>query len=226
MNGHPTNEDRQALIAGDDAGALEPDERSELPLLADLLGDPSTWAEPRAGLEDMIVQAVERAAPAPAADEPPASTAISARRKSMTRRRRLTLSAVSAAAAIATVVGTVAVVGSSSPADFTSRLSATAVAPAARASADFTKNKAGFRITLDARGLPKLPAGEYYQAWLKNRAGILVPIGTFSSSDGKVTLWSGVSPKEFGTISVTIEATDGDQRTSDRKVLVGMVHAH
>jgi len=223
MNGHPTNEDRQALIAGDSAGALEPDERSELPLLAHLLGDPSTWAEPTAELEDAVVQAVERAAPV--ADDSPKSTEISARRAATTRRRRFTLSAVSAAAAIAAVVGTVVVVGSSSLVDFTSRLSATAVAPAARGSADFTKNKAGFRVTLDARGLPKLHAGEYYQAWLKNPARILVPIGTFSSSDGKVTLWSGVSPKEFPAISVTIEKTDGDQRSSGRRVLMGIVHA-
>ena len=76
---------------------------------------------------------------------------------------------------------------------------------------------------LDAAGLPKLPAGEYYQAWLKNAAGTLVPIGTFSSSDGKVTLWSGVSPKEFSTISVTIEAADGDQGSSGRRVLTGDV---
>ena len=78
---------------------------------------------------------------------------------------------------------------------------------------------------LDARGLPKLPAGEYYQAWLKNAAGTLVPIGTFSSSDGRVTLWSGVSPKDFRVISVTIEAADGDQGSSGHRVLVGEVHA-
>ncbi len=192
-------------------------------MLAQLLGDPSTWAEPSAGLEDTVVQAVERAAPV--ADASPKSSAIGARRESMTRRRRLTLSAVSAAAAIAAVVGAVAVVGSSSSADFTAKLSATAVAPSAHAAADFTKNRAGFRVTLDARGLPKLAAGEYYQAWLKNPAGILVPIGTFSSSDGKVTLWSGVSPKEFRAISVTIEKTDGKQGSSGRRVLVGMVHA-
>ena len=78
---------------------------------------------------------------------------------------------------------------------------------------------------LDARGLPTLPAGEYYQAWLKNAEGILVPIGTFSSSGGKVTLWSGVSPQEFPTISVTIEAADGDQGSSGRRVLTGSVHA-
>jgi hypothetical protein len=122
------------------------------------------------------------------------------------------------------LIGTVAVVETSTAPDFTAKLSATAIAPTARASADFTKNKAGFRVTLDASGLPKLAAGRYYQAWLKNRAGTLVPIGTFSSSDGKVTLWSGVSPKDFRAISVTIEATDGNQGSSGRRVLTGVVH--
>ena len=69
-----------------------------------------------------------------------------------------------------------------------------------------------------------MPAGEYYQAWLKNSAGTLVPIGTFSSSDGRVTLWSGVSPKDFPAISVTIEAADGNQASSGNRVLVGEVH--
>jgi hypothetical protein len=50
-----------------------------------------------------------------------------------------------------------------------------------------------------------------------------VPIGSFSSSDGKVTLWSGVSPREFNTMSVTIEATDGNPDSSGKRVLVGAV---
>jgi hypothetical protein len=58
---------------------------------------------------------------------------------------------------------------------------------------------------------------------LKNAAGTLVPIGTFSSSDGHVTLWSGVSPKDFPTITVTIESPDNDQESSGRRVLVGEI---
>ena len=49
MTDRPTNEEREALIAGGHAGALEPDEAAELALLADLLADPSTWAEPSRG---------------------------------------------------------------------------------------------------------------------------------------------------------------------------------
>ena len=39
----------------------------------------------------------------------------------------------------------------------------------------------------------------------------------------KVTLWAGVSPKEFTTLTVTRERADGDQTSSGEKVLVGKV---
>ena len=132
---------------------------------------------------------------------------------------------MAAAAVIATVVATVLVTRSGTSPDYEAQLRGTVSAPGAQASADITRNDAGFRITLDANDLPALRAGEYYQAWLKNAAGALVPIGTFSSSDGRVTLWSGLSPKDFPTLTVTIEATDNDQTSSGRQVLVGEVRA-
>ena len=58
MTDRPTNEEREALIAGDRAGALGPDEGNRSRLMADLLADPSTWVEPDAGLEDAVVRAV------------------------------------------------------------------------------------------------------------------------------------------------------------------------
>ena len=109
--------------------------------------------------------------------------------------------------------------------NYAASLTATELAPGARATAGITRNDAGFRITLDARGLPPLQTGEFYQAWLKNDAGALVPVGTFSSSDDRITLWSGVSPKQFSTITVTIEANDNDQASSGRRVLVGEIKA-
>ena len=165
MNDRPSKEDREALIVNDQVDALEPEAAAELALLADLLADPSTWVAPRAGLEDAVVDAVA-GAPAPNASPSP------------TRRRRFSLAAVAAAAAIAIAFGTVVVARRSTSADFDARLQATALAPGAHASAGITRNGAGFRIVLDARGLPTLPAGQYYQAWLKNPAGTLVPIGT------------------------------------------------
>jgi Anti-sigma-K factor rskA len=221
MTDRPTNDEREAMIAGDRAGALEPNEATELSLLADLLADPSTWAEPNAGLEDAVVRAVADAEPASTTAAP--STASGARRRASPRRRRLVLSVAAAAAAVAMVVATVVLVtggGGASP-DYQAALRATGAASGAHASADITHTAAGFRVGLDAHGLPHLRTGEYYQAWLRNAAGTLVPIGTFSSSDGHVTLWSGVSPKNFPTITVTIESSDNDQASSGRRVLVG-----
>jgi anti-sigma-K factor RskA len=135
------------------------------------------------------------------------------------------LVSVAAAAVIATVVATVFVTRSGTTPDYKAQLTATGSAPGADASADITHNEAGFEIELYAERLPPLQGGEFYQAWLKNSAGALVPVGTFSSSDGRVTLWSGVSPKDFPTLTVTIEAPDNDQTSSGRRVLTGEVRA-
>jgi hypothetical protein len=191
--------------------------------LAKLLAHPSPWAEPSAELEDAVVRAVADAAPT--ATTSPTAIRSRERRETMPRRRRFVLSAVAAAAVIAIGVGTVLVTrgGRGAEPEYAARLRATSLAPGAHASADIIRTTAGFRITLDASGLPRLPAGEYYQAWLKNAAGTLVPVGTFSSTDGQVTLWSGVSPRDFPAITVTIEAPDDDQASSGRRVLVGVV---
>jgi len=220
MTDRPTNDEREKLLADAHGGELEPQEAAELDLLADVLGDSSTWAEPGAGLEDAVVRAVADAEPTTTTPQAPTT-----RREPTRRRRRVLASALVAAAVIATLVATVLVTRGGTGPDYEAQLAATASAPGAHASADITRNEAGFRITLDATGLPALRAGEYYQAWLKNAAGTLVPIGTLSSSDGRVTFWSGVSPKDFPTLTVTIEAPDNDQTSSGRRVLVGEVRA-
>jgi hypothetical protein len=206
-------EELETLIASARTEGLAPHEADELSLLAELLGDPSTWAEPTSGLEDSVLQAVLEA---------PAVTGTAAA-PSARRRPRFMSSLLAAAAAIAIVVGAVAVIRREPSPTFKSRLTATALAPAAHANAEVYRNAAGFHVTLEAGGLAKLPAGEYYQAWLKNASNVLVPIGSFSSSDGKITLWSGVSPREFNAMSVTIERTDGDPGSSGRRVLAGPV---
>jgi hypothetical protein len=221
-----TNEEREALIAGDRAGLLQPDEADELAFMAELLADPSTWAEPDADLENAVVVAVAAADSESSTSAPPTTTRAS--RTAETRRRRILLSAVAVAATLAIVLGVFGVfvaTRSSSSADYAANLAGTGSTPGARASAEITRTTAGFRVALDAHGLPALPAGEYYQAWLKNAAGTLVPIGTFSSSDGRVTLWSGVSPKKFPTMTVTIEKADNIQESSGVRVLIGEVHA-
>ena len=133
--------------------------------------------------------------------------------------------ALAGAAAVAVVVVAVGVVVSRSgtPAQqFVAALGPTALAPGASGDATLTKTSSGWRIELDAAGLPRLDAGRFYEAWLKNAAGVLVPIGTFNEGQN-VTLWAGVSPKQFTTLSVTRERADGDQTSSGEKVLVGKV---
>ena len=108
------------------------------------------------------------------------------------------------------------------PEQFRAALAPTALLPDASGEATLTKTSSGWRIELDATGLPRLENGRYYQAWLRNTAGVLVPIGTFNEGR-KVTLWAGVSPTDFTTLSITREGADGDQSSSGEKVLVGTV---
>jgi len=131
------------------------------------------------------------------------------------------------AAAVATVVVAVAVglgvFGSSTSGErFHASLAATPLEPGASGNATLTKTTSGWRIELDATGLPRLDNGRFYEAWLKNPAGVLVPVGTFNEGR-KVTLWAGVSPKTFTSLSVTREEADGNQASSGRKVLVAKI---
>ena len=183
-------------------------------LLDELLAHPSTWAEPASDLEDAVVWAVaEAAAPLATSSRP--------------RRRRGPapwLVAVAAVLIAVVAVGALVLRGASSNADYAGDLQATGLAPGAHGSVVITRTDAGFRVNLDARRLPPLEHGEFYEAWMKDAAGTLVPIGTFSSSNGRVTLWSGVSPREFPTLTITIEPSDNNQASSGQRVLMGDVH--
>ena len=137
--------------------------------------------------------------------------------------RRLVLVGAAATAALAAVAVGVGVFGSGTSGErFHSALAPTDLLPRATGEATFTKTSSGWRIELDATGLPRLDGGRFYEAWLRNPAGVLVPIGTFNEGRG-LTLWAGVSPKDFTTLTVTRERADGDQASSGEKVLVGTV---
>jgi hypothetical protein len=127
-----------------------------------------------------------------------------------------------AAAVLALAIGLSVFRSDGSPEQFRAALGPTALLPDATGDATLTKTSSGWRIELDATGLPRLEKGRYYQAWLRNTAGVLVPIGTFNEGR-KVTLWAGVSPKDFPTLTVTREQADGAQASSGEKVLVGAV---
>ncbi len=138
-------------------------------------------------------------------------------------RRLVVAGAATSAVLVVAVAVAVSVLGSGASAEsFHAALAPTDLAHGATGEATLTKTSSGWRIELDATGLPRLDAGRFYQGWLRDSAGMLVPIGTFNEGR-EVTLWAGVSPTKFTTLTVTRERADGDQSSSGEKVLAGEV---
>ena len=224
-----SDEDRIAYLAGDSGASLDPDDRADLDSLRDLLADPSVWAEPNPSLEDHIVAALSAEAAKGSGGGPISPPGGRNRREagkdrlSRSHRRSLYGAIIAAAAVVVTVSITVGVVtGSRSSARFSAALSATTLAPGASGTATLTSTRSGWRVELRTSGLPRLDNGRYYQAWMKNSAGVLVPIGTFNQGPD-VTLWSGVSPKDFPTITVTEQQANGNPASSGQRVLAGSI---
>jgi hypothetical protein len=165
-----------------------------------------------------------------AADGVEAPAALRARIDAQRRPRRVRvpnrpiLIGAAATAVLAVAIGLSVFSSTSSHERFHAALAATDLVPGARGEASLTKTASGWRIQLDATGLPRLADGRFYEAWLRNAAGVLVPIGTFNEGR-KVTLWAGVPPTSFTTLTVTRERADGDQTSSGAKVLVGTVNS-
>jgi hypothetical protein len=136
--------------------------------------------------------------------------------------RRFVLLGAAATAVLAVAIGLAVVRSGTSGERFHAALAPTDLAPRARGEATLTKTASGWRIQLDATGLPRLDGTRFYEAWLRNAAGVLVPVGTFNEGR-EVTLWAGVSPKNFTALTVTREQADGEQTSSGEKVLVGTV---
>ena len=227
-----SDDDRIDYLAGGPAGALDPAELADLDDLRALLADPSAWAEPGPDLEDTVTAAVVRAAASatPGRSVPAGVTQPRRGRRPRvataprSRRPRIAWLAGLAAAAAAAVIAVVVTVGGGSNAtQFQAALSGTALAPGASAQVTLTQTQYGWRITLQGHGLPRLDNGYYYEAWLKNPAGILVPIGTFNQPNN-VTLWAGVPPTQYPTITITRQRADGNPASSGQRVLVGVAH--
>jgi len=203
------------------------------------LADGSLAPERRAALETQVAgsseladrlaeqqRAVELVRSAAAEVEAPASlrARIEAPQRARRRptRRRVGLIAAGAAAVLAVAIG-LSVFGSETSGErFHAALAPTGAVANASGEATLIKTASGWKIELDATGLPRLEGGRFYQAWLRNADGVLVPIGTFNEGQD-VTLWAGVSPKDFTTLTITREQADGEQASSGEKVLVGTV---
>ena len=214
----------------------ELDDRDIVELAA--LADGSLAPDRRAALEARVAASPELAAllaeqqravgfARSAAAEVEAPSSLRARipeRRTAHRRhrpRRFILAGAVAASVAAVAIG-LAVSSDNSTTTLRAALAPTDLAPGASGGATLEKTSSGWRIELDATGLPRLDSGRFYEAWLKNDAGTLVPIGTFNEGQD-VTLWAGVSPVDFPTLTVTREEADGDQASSGQKVLVGTV---
>jgi anti-sigma-K factor RskA len=202
-------------------GSLSPDDRAALEAR---VAASSELADRLAEQE----RAVRLARSAAAEVEAPASLRARVDAQRHARRtpasRRLAVIGATAIVGLAVVVGSVVFDSGTSGERLQAPLAATNLAPGAGGEATLTKTSSGWRIELDATGLPRLGGRRFYEAWLRNSAGVLVPIGTFNEGR-KVTLWAGVSPKDFPMLTVTRERADGDQASSGEKVLVGTVDA-
>lgn len=215
-------------LAGDTQAPLAPQDRAAVNELRALLADESVWIEPDPALEQRVITAITDAAAAFTPDPAPPRAPVADRkaaRPSWRRRfglRRLAASLAPVLAAAAVLV----VVLSSGPAalQFAVTLHGTGLAPGAGGSATLTKTTDGWRIALRAHGLPLRHNGLYYQAWLKNATGILVPVGTFNLAN-QVTLWAGVAPtKGFTTLTITQQEASHDTASTHQVVLGGLAH--
>ena len=203
-------------------GSVAPDRRAELearvaasPELADRLEEQQRAVT--------LARSAAAEIEAPAALRGRIEAERRARQAPRPRNRVLIGAAATAVATMAALAIGLGVFGpKTSGQQFQASLAPTELAPAASGDATLTKTSSGWRIRFDARGLPRLAGGRFYEAWLRNRAGVLVPIGTFNEGRN-VTLWAGVSPKDFTMLTVTREQADGDQASSGEKVLVGTV---
>jgi Anti-sigma-K factor rskA len=214
------NDDRIAYLAGDQDASVPAHERASLDELRGVLAARAIWEEPSPNLEDAIVAAIE--------NEAHARVRVSPVRRRRTRRwlmwprPALGFAGVAAAVLVAIVIVLGTRGGGPAVQRFAMIVSGTSLAPGAHGSATLTKTSAGWEIRLSATGLPHLARGRYYEAWLKNAAGILVPVGTFNDAR-QVTLWAGVPVTEFPTLTVTEQRAGGNPASSGRRVLTGTI---
>jgi Anti-sigma-K factor rskA len=193
---------------------------AELDDLNRLLADPAVWAEAGVDLSDRVVEAVTAAARGDrSADDPlPAVKRFPDSR----RPRRAWYSVVAVAAAVLVALGlATALSGDHEHARlrYAVALRGTALAPDAHGHATLTRTASGWEIYLDARGLPRRAGAGCYEAWLKNSAGVLVPVGTFNEPED-VRLWAGAAPTAFPILTVTRQLV-GDTSSSGEVVVSG-----
>ncbi len=124
------------------------------------------------------------------------------------------------------VSGTASPTPRTQPPTGTATLGGTGLTSGVGGDATLEETTQGWRIELNVTGLSRRDNQQYYyEAWLKNAAGILVPVGTFNQGPS-VTLWAGVSPVDFPTLTVTEQQVGRSQASSGKVVLAGLVDVH
>jgi hypothetical protein len=217
------DQDLAAYLAGDDTAPVTAEQRLHLDTIRAVLADPAVWAEPDPRLADSIVAAVTaESRPTFAPGTAGASTGLGNARR--TRSIAHLLLGVAAAIIIAAGVTVGLIQHPTAPAPtFAAELTGTPLAASASGEATLTRTPGGWQIQLRASGLPRRDSGNYYEAWLKNGAGVLVPVGTFNEPS-QVTLWAGVSPADYPTLTITEQQANGNPASSGRVVLTGTTH--
>jgi hypothetical protein len=227
------DEERVGYLAGEIGGPLDADEQADLDELRTLLANPAVWAEPDPQLEDRVVAMITSE---PTAEVSHTSQPGGSRRRPMYRPIAASMLIAAVIAVVAAITVGVTSNNSRAPtagitgnapvtAQVTTALAPTAVEPGATGSATIAETSYGWRVQLHTSGLARMDNGRFYEAWLKNPAGILVPLGTFNQGPD-VTLWSGVSPLEFTTLMVTEQMVNAGGVSSGMLVLVGTVETH
>jgi len=212
-----TDDDRRAAyLAEADAGGLTPADIAALDEIRDLLGDDAVWAQPSAGLGDRVAASI-------AAEKDGSGNNVVPLASRRSTRGTLVLLGIAAAAVVALIL-VIALSGRDTTSNhrlqFAAGLTGTDLAPRASGHVTLVRHPGGWRIGLDVTGLPRRDPPKYYEAWLKNAAGVLVPIGTFNAGP-HVVLWSAVSPADFGTLTITKQTVGGGADSTGLVVLAG-----
>jgi hypothetical protein len=185
------------------------------------LSEQAAWQEPSPGLLDDIVAEIAHTPQQPSASESVAPVvSIDTARERRSRARTWVAVAAGVAAGLLVAVG-VSQVDLGGSEGTRVALSPTDLAPGADGTARYVDRPAGVEIELDIDGLGRAKPGTFYQAWVKGEKG-LVSIGTFHSG-GHIVLWSGVDPREYPALSVTVEPEDGDPASSGQRLFTAEI---
>jgi Anti-sigma-K factor rskA, C-terminal len=196
---------------------------ADLAVLSGFLGDAAVWDEPDPALEDRVVEAIRtEAIRTRAAERGPVLEDVDAgegapaapirSRRAGGRRLRLVAAVAAAAVVVIAAVGIVRLATSSGDNGVLLALAPTDLAPAdSSVDVRIDERPNGTRLLLDLSRVPPAPAGSYYEAWLRQSPEVGVSAGTFHmrGGDGRVELWSGVSPDDYPLVTITLQDEGG-----------------